>query len=289
MPRLDIEIVNRGLARSRALAQSYIGEGNVLVNGMVIDKASKNINESDEITIQNKLKYVSRGGLKLERALLEFCPNLTTDHNHPIPSPSPKEGSHPDALLPFLWRRGRGMGKDFICLDIGSSTGGFTDCLLQYGATHVTAVDVGSNQLDASLRSDDRITLYENTDIRNLFGILNKENKNIKFNLITIDVSFISLTKIIPYLGVFCFDKEKDIIDQEYKKDKRITKVIALVKPQFEVGKGNSLSDNVYEEVIENIKKCFEQNGFTYVGHIDSPITGGDGNREFLMYVDYSR
>lgn len=270
MPRLDIEIVNRGLARSRALAQSYIEEGNIQVNGIVIDKASKNIKESDEIIIKNKLKYVSRGGLKLERALLEFCP---------IPSPSSKEGSHPDAFLPFPWGRDRGMGKGFICLDIGSSTGGFTDCLLQYGATHVTAVDVGSNQLDASLRGDDRITLYENTDIRNLLELLkNKENKIFKFDLITIDVSFISLTKVIPCLSTFCLNR---------------TKVIALVKPQFEVGKGNLNKNGIvkskmlYDEVIENIKKCFEQNGFNYIDCIDSPITGGDGNREFLMCVEY--
>lgn len=264
MARLDIEIVNRCLAKSRALAQSYIESDDVMVNNVIVNKASKNINESDEIIIKNKLKYVSRGGLKLEAALNEW--------------------------LPFLWK-GLGIGKDFICLDIGSSTGGFTDCLLQHGATHVTAVDVGSDQLDHTLRNDERIKLYENTDIRKFYPHPLPQGEggmDYKFNLITIDVSFISLTKIIPYLSAFCFDKEKNIIDQEYKKDKHITKVIALIKPQFEIGKGNSLSDNVYEEVIENIKKCFVENGFAYIGHIDSPITGGDGNREFLMCVSFS-
>ena len=258
MPRLDIEIVNRGLAKSRALAQSYIAEGKVMLNGNVIDKASKYIKDSDEIIVTDTLQYVSRGGLKLERAIFEWLPSLG---------------------------EGLGMGKDFICLDIGSSTGGFTDCLLQHGATHVTAVDVGSNQLDVTLRDDERIMLFENTDIRSF-------NPHQYFDLITIDTSFISLTKIIPHLAQFCFDKG----------DVRTTKVIALVKPQFEVGKGNlnnkgivktfdangrDISSQVYSEVIENIKKSFEDHGFGYISHIDSPIAGGDGNREFLMCVGY--
>ncbi len=271
MARLDIEIVNRGLAKSRALAQSYIDCGDVMVNAIVADKASKNVSENDEIVIKNKLKYVSRGGLKLEKALIEWLP--------------PLEGG-------LVW----GL-NEFICLDIGSSTGGFTDCLLQHGASHVTAIDVGTNQLDASLRENKNITLYENTDIRELKNILeNKFDKNRttyeegiikRFDIITIDLSFISLTKVIPCLSVFCFDKK-------YKKDhSNSTKIIALVKPQFEVGKGNLNKSGIvkdealYDEVINRIKNCFEENGFRYINDIESPITGGDGNREFLMYLAY--
>lgn len=255
--RLDLEIVNRGLARSRSLAQSYIANGEVMVNGVIVKKPSHNVNDKDIIKIKNQLIYVSRGGLKLEEAIRVFGLSL----------------------------------ENMNCLDIGSSTGGFTDCLLQHGAHHVYAVDVGSQQMQESLRNDKRITLLENTDIRDYATsvypeIENANANNTKVDIITIDVSFISLDKIIPHLSAFCYAKR--------------TQVIALVKPQFEVGRGNlnnrglvivtdknknDIAEQVYNEVISKVRTCFEDHGFTYRGHIESPVRGGDGNREFLMHI----
>lgn len=236
MTRLDLEIVNRGLTKSRKIAQDLIESGDVFLNDTVCLKASKNILDSDNIKVQNLPKFVSRGGLKLEAALLHF---------------------------------GISSLKNKNVLDIGSSTGGFTDCAIKFGAEKVLAVDIGTMQFDESLRANKKIELYENTDIRS-FQI--KE----KVDLIVMDVSFISLTHIIKILDNFL---------------KEGGSVISLIKPQFEVGKGNLdkkglvKNSSMYEEVLSKIKKEFEDNSFKVIEVIDSPILGGDGNKEFLIYV----
>jgi len=183
--RLDIYLVEKGLQPTRTRARWAISKGFVLVNGKVADKPSMPASEKDEIIVRDAMRFVSQGGYKLEKALNEFCIDLT--------------------------------GK--VVLDIGSSTGGFTDCALQYGASMVFAVDVGTNQLHESLRNDSRVVSYENCDIRNLepTALL-----NYKADCITVDVSFISLEHIFPYLS--------DFLDP-------FGCVIALIKPQFEAGK----------------------------------------------------
>ena len=267
MSRLDIEIVNRGMARSRSQAQMYITDDQVIVNRMPVNKANKSVSANDEIEILNQLKYVSRGGLKLEHAISKFYsrPELTSSEH---------------------------VLTDMYCLDIGSSTGGFTDCLLQHGALHVTAIDVGTDQMDQSLKNDTRVTLYENTDIRKFAEMYENKLDEIyeskkAFDLIVIDVSFISLAKIIPYLRTFCYTKNTNNVETNNLQ----TKVIALIKPQFEVGrehvrKGGVVRDEaLYKVVIDKIREAFEVEGFHIIDVIDSPITGGDGNKEFLIYA----
>ena len=237
MSRLDIELTVRGICKSRAQAQLSIKESNVLLNGNICLKPNKEIKESDILSLVQIPKYVSRGGDKLEAALNAFG----------IKSLSGKIG-----------------------LDIGSSTGGFTDCLLQNGVSRVYSVDVGTAQLDKILRDDGRIVVLEKTDIRAL------KNLPERVDIIVIDVSFISLDHIIPVLRHFL---------------KQNGDVIALIKPQFEVGRGNVnrqglvTDKNLYLEVIEKIKKCFILQNFEIGGVITSPIVGGTGNTEFLIHA----
>jgi 23S rRNA (cytidine1920-2'-O)/16S rRNA (cytidine1409-2'-O)-methyltransferase len=236
MPRLDAEIVNRKILKSRTLAQKAIEEGGVFVDGKEVKKASKEVSPHSCIEVKFSMPYVSRGGLKLEKALSDF--NLKKlDHK--------------------------------TVLDIGSSTGGFTDCSLAHGAKKVYAVDVGSVQFDETLKKNPKIELYEQTDIR---SFLIPEPAD----LIVIDVSFISLTYIIPLLKNFLREGGD---------------VIALVKPQFEVGKGNLTTkglvknEALYGEVFQKIEKSLEENNFKSLKRIESPIEGGDGNKEFLIHI----
>jgi 23S rRNA (cytidine1920-2'-O)/16S rRNA (cytidine1409-2'-O)-methyltransferase len=263
--RLDQLLVQKGLFDSRNKAQAAILAGIIFVDGKKEDKAGIKIASDAEIEIKgNPCPYVSRGGLKLEAALEEFKVDPT--------------------------------GK--TCLDIGSSTGGFTDCLLQHGASKVFAVDVGYGIIDWKLRKDPRVVLIERTNARNLTldDLKNKmpnacllrwspkthpesfgPDRQAEFrmpNLATIDVSFISLTKILPAV-------QKVLAPEAL--------VIALIKPQFEagreqVGKGGILRDpEIHRKVIEKIKTEAEKLGFQIEGIIDSPITGTDGNKEFLI------
>lgn len=237
MARLDIELTVRGICKSRSQAQASIKESNVLLNGNICLKPNKEIKETDTLALVQIPKYVSRGGDKLESAIISF---------------------------------GLGDLKDKVALDIGSSTGGFTDCLLQAGVSRVYAVDVGTAQLDPMLRSDPRVMVFEKTDIRSVKTLPER------VGIIVVDVSFISLEYIIPTLGHFIQPRAD---------------IIALVKPQFEVGRGKVnrqglvTDESLYAKVLEKISKSFISHGFVVEKIIDSPFLGGTGNREFLAHV----
>ena len=237
--RIDKVLVERGLVESRTRAQALILAGQVLVQEQRIDKPGQLIDTSAEIRIKGEsLRYASRGGLKLEAALREFNIDPT--------------------------------GKS--ALDIGASTGGFTDCLLQHGATHVWAVDVGHNQLLWRLRQDPRVVVLENVNARNL----DPEWFPVRFGIATVDVSFISLSKILPALRP-CISDSADCV--------------ALIKPQFEVGKGEVGRGGIVTEpakhrrVLHEIKNVAFSLGLFAVGLIESPILGAEGNKEFLMHL----
>jgi 23S rRNA (cytidine1920-2'-O)/16S rRNA (cytidine1409-2'-O)-methyltransferase len=237
--RLDKLLVERGLAETRTRAQALIIAGQVLVAEQRVDKPGQMVAASAEIRIKGEmLRYVSRGGLKLEAALNEF-------HINPA-------------------------GK--LCIDIGASTGGFTDCLLQHGAKQVWAIDVGHNQLAWRLRQDPRVIVIEGQNARHLAP----EQFPHRFELATVDVIFISLTKVLPALlpcledGAIC---------------------IALIKPQFEVGKGEVGRTGVvtdplkHRRVLETVTRATLEMGLQPQGLIESPILGAEGNREFLIYL----
>jgi len=237
--RADKILVERGLVESRTRAQALILAGQVLVREQRIDKPGQLIDPNAEIRIKGQtLRYAGRGGLKLEAALREFNIN-------------------PDARN---------------CLDVGASTGGFTDCLLLHGAARVWALDVGHNQLVWRLRQDPRVVVLEGVNARNL----DPGQFSVRFDLATIDVSFISLTKILPAVRP-CL---KDTAD-----------CIALIKPQFEVGKGEVGRGGIvthpakHHRVLNQIKDAATAIGFRPVGVIESPILGAEGNREFLMHL----
>lgn len=236
--RIDKILTDRGFAGSRTKAQALIMSGVVLVDEKRIDKPSETFLPDANIRIKGQTaesKYVGRGGLKLEKALEEFhiCPN------------------------------------EYICLDVGSSTGGFTDCLLQNGAKKVVAVDAGTNQLVWKLRNDERVEVRENVNAR----YLKPEEFDEKFDLIVMDVSFISVTKILPALKNLLADSGK---------------IIVLIKPQFEVGRGEVGKGGIvrdeekHREVIEKINLFGREIGLENAALIDSPILGAEGNREFL-------
>lgn len=241
--RADVLLVEQGLAPSREKAKRIIMEGNAFIDTQRIDKPGELVKEDEVLRIkENALEFVSRGGYKLKKLITEYQINLS----------------------------------DKICVDIGSSTGGFTDCMLQNGAKKVYAVDVGYNQLDYRLRTDPRVISLERTNIRNMD--LNLINDNIDF--ITIDVSFISLELVLP-------TAEKLLSDSG--------KLIALVKPQFEagrekVGKGGIIRDpKVHIEVLEKILLFVKTLSFQVLDVTFSPITGANGNIEFLIYLRKSK
>jgi 23S rRNA (cytidine1920-2'-O)/16S rRNA (cytidine1409-2'-O)-methyltransferase len=239
--RIDKLLVDRGLADSRTKAQALVMAGAVLVNEQLIHKPSELFSHDANIRIKDSAtqRYVSRGGLKLEGALREFSIDVS------------------------------GM----LCLDIGASTGGFTDCLLQHGARKVAALDVGHNQLDWKIRNDPRVSVREEVNARHLAPSDFEE----KFDLVTIDVSFISLTKIFPAAVPLL---------------KKAGRIIALIKPQFEVGKGQVGKGGIvkdpsqHQQVISEVNTAAESLGLDVGGVIESPIKGADGNVEFLaLYV----
>jgi 23S rRNA (cytidine1920-2'-O)/16S rRNA (cytidine1409-2'-O)-methyltransferase len=237
--RLDKLLVTRGLVETRAKAQALILAGQVFVGEQRLDKAGQLVAVDGALTIKKTLPYVSRGGLKLAAALAQFELVVT--------------------------------GK--LCLDIGASTGGFTDCLLQHGASHVVAVDVGHGQLDWKLRNDPRIEVREHVNAR----YLQPEDFNERFAIAVLDVSFISLTKILPVLPPLLT---------------RPAWVVALVKPQFEVGrsevgKGGIVRDAAAQQrVVQEVCACAKSLGMQARGVMDSPILGQDGNREFLAWFE---
>jgi 23S rRNA (cytidine1920-2'-O)/16S rRNA (cytidine1409-2'-O)-methyltransferase len=240
--RLDVLIVQRNLAESREKAKAVIMAGAVFVNGQKEDKAGSMFKDDVQIEVRgHQMKYVSRGGYKLEKAIEEHGVELT--------------------------------GK--VCMDVGSSTGGFTDCMLQNSALKVFAIDVGTNQLAWKLRQDERVISMEQTNIRNVTIDDIKE----QVDFVSIDVAFISLTKVLT--PVYALMKE----DAE---------IVCLIKPQFEAGrekvgkKGVVRDTKVHEEVIEMIMSYASGLGFTLL-HLDfSPIKGPEGNIEYLLHMKKS-
>jgi 23S rRNA (cytidine1920-2'-O)/16S rRNA (cytidine1409-2'-O)-methyltransferase len=236
--RLDVLITERKLVKSRNVALDLIKKGKVFINGEIITKASKDFTDSPDLKIEilEQPKYVGRGGLKLEKALSEFNINPA----------------------------------NLICLDVGSSTGGFTDCLLQNGAKKVYAIDVGTDQLDLNLKQDSRVILMEQTDIRNVKILPDK------IDLAVIDVSFISLELIL--------EKVAQLL-------KTRGTIIALVKPQFETSKeekdrnGVIKSEQIRQKALRKIKDYSQKINLKITGSIDSPLLGGSGNKEYLLLL----
>jgi 23S rRNA (cytidine1920-2'-O)/16S rRNA (cytidine1409-2'-O)-methyltransferase len=232
-------MVEKGLVASRQRAQAMIMAGNVLVNCQLVEKSGHLISVASEITLKGETPpYVSRGGLKLEKALESFAVSV----------------------------------QGLVCLDVGASTGGFTDCLLQHGAVHVYAVDVGYGQLAWQLRQDTRVTAIERMNIRSM--PLNMLPEPV--DLVTIDVSFISLKIVVPAVIKFI---------------KKPAWIIALIKPQFEVGKGKVGKGGVvrdplqHESVLNELDQFFKDGGWTCLAVVPSPILGPGGNREFLIHL----
>ena len=237
--RLDILLVSQGLAASREKAKAIIMSGNVLVNGQREDKAGTMIDVKAEITVKGgQLKYVSRGGLKLEKAMSHF--DLTLE--------------------------GR------VCMDVGASTGGFTDCMLQNGAVKVYSVDVGHGQLDWKLRNDPRVVCMEKTNIR----YVTPEQIEEPAAFVSIDVSFISLTKVLPPV--------RELMTEDGE-------IVCLIKPQFEAGrekvgkKGVVRDPKVHEEVIEKVIDFAATVGLESRELEFSPIKGPEGNIEYLLHL----
>ena len=240
--RLDVYLAENGLVKSRSEAQSVIMAGEVYVNNQKAAKAGDQINEDEKIEVRSKaLKYVSRGGLKLEKAMQVF----------PV-SPDKK-----------------------VCMDIGASTGGFTDCMLQNGAVKVYSVDVGYGQLAWSLRCDERVVNMERTNIR----YLEEDKLDDKIDFFSVDVSFISLKLVLPVAWKLSTDDAEGI---------------CLIKPQFEAGrdkvgkKGVVRDAAVHKEVIHRVFDFTREVGFKIRGLDFSPIKGPEGNIEYLMYISKS-
>jgi len=244
--RLDKLLVERGFAASRERAQALILAGKVLVDGQKIEKAGAQTAAQAAIRLLgDDLRYVSRGGLKLERALQHWQIDVTGN----------------------------------VCLDIGASTGGFTDCLLQHGAARVIAVDTGYGQMDFKLRQDSRVRLLEKTNARYLTHDAVAET----VDLIAIDVSFISATLVLPAVVRAVFPAERPAECQHRR-------IVVLVKPQFEagrehVGKGGIVRDQAAQLAsVEKVRQALLNLGCSTTDTIDSPILGAEGNREFLLY-----
>lgn len=241
--RLDVLLVKSGLATSREKAKAIIMSGIVYVDGNKEDKAGTTFPETVNIEVRgNTLRYVSRGGLKLEKAMQEFGITLDGD----------------------------------ICMDVGSSTGGFTDCMLQNGAQKVYAVDVGHGQLDWKLRNDDRVVCMEKTNIR----YVTEDDIADRLDFASIDVSFISLTKVLVPVKNLLKDKGQ---------------IVCLIKPQFEAGrekvgkKGVVRDRKVHAEVIDMVIRYAESIELYPLGLTFSPVKGPEGNIEYLLYLSKDR
>jgi len=234
--RLDNLLVSRGLAENKSKAQACILAGDVLVDGQVVTRAGSLFSPDVNIQLRQKAPFVSRGGLKLQHALRQFGINV----------------------------------KGMVCLDVGASTGGFTDCLLQGGARRVYAIDVGYNQIDYKLRQDSRVIVMERVNAHYPFELPEK------VDLSVMDLSFISIRKVIP--GIVPHLKHG-------------ANMLILFKPQFEakrsqVGKGGVIKDPlVHALVINDFIIWMNENNFKLLNLTASPISGADGNREFLIYM----
>jgi len=245
--RLDKLLLERGLAASRERAQALILAGRVLVNEQKVEKPGTSIASDARVRVLgDELRYVSRGGLKLERALVRWKIDLC----------------------------------DKVCLDVGASTGGFTDCMLQHGAAHVIALDTGYGQIDARLRQDRRLTLLEKTNAR----YLTAEQLPMKADFLAMDVAFISATLVLPPV----------LAALRVKSEAMNLEAVVLVKPQFEagresVGKGGIVRDETAQlAALERVKQTVIQNGGSDIDSVDSPILGAEGNREFLLHSRFA-
>ncbi len=236
--RLDAELVRRGICETRNRAQASITAGTVTVNGIVCLKASRQVSEDDTLVLTEPLPFVGRGGYKLAYALAEFKISLA----------------------------------GLRCLDIGASTGGFTDCMLQNNAASVLAVDVGHDQLADALRNDPRVIVREGTDLR----VLSPDTEGLPAEFASCDVSFISLKQIIPLLPALLTDSAQAVL---------------LVKPQFEAGRhalnknGIVRDDKIRRQVLRDIRDFSAQYGFLPLHDCPSPIQGGSGNIEYLLHL----
>lgn len=237
--RLDLFLVEKGLAESRSSAQRMIMAGTVRINGQVVLKAAGNVINGDEVTVDQPPRFVSRGGEKLQGALAAF---------------------------------GKENLEGLTCVDVGASTGGFTDCLLQHGAKRIFAVDVGYGILHWKLRQDTRVVVMEKTNARFI-----KEFPE-KIDLVTIDASFISLRTLLPVVKTWFKGMPGE--------------VIALIKPQFEAGKKDAArgegvirDPEIHKRILEEILKFVVAQDFSVQGLIRSPLTGPKGNIEFLIHL----
>ena len=240
--RLDVALYERGFAESREKAKALIMAGIVYVNNQKSDKAGNTVKAEDIIEVRGEtLKYVSRGGLKLEKAMSAFSLSL----------------------------------DGFLCADIGASTGGFTDCMLQNGANKVYAIDVGYGQLAWKLLTDERVVNLERTNFR----YVTEEQIPEKLDFCSVDVSFISLSLILPVM--------RNILKEKGR-------AVCLIKPQFEAGKENVGKKGVVREksvhiaVIDKIKNIINENKFSLLGLDFSPVKGPEGNIEYLCYIEKS-
>jgi 23S rRNA (cytidine1920-2'-O)/16S rRNA (cytidine1409-2'-O)-methyltransferase len=252
--RLDKVLVSKGLVKSREMAKALIMEGKVFVDGKKTTKPGISVSEASNISLKGEdLPYVSRGGLKLEAAINFF--NIYVNNK--------------------------------VVMDVGSSTGGFTDCLLKLGAKKVYCIDVGYGQLAWALRTDPRVVVMERTNIRYLADIVESQKSKVKsqefdelsknnIDMVTVDVSFISLTKVIP--SVIGFIREEG-------------EILVLVKPQFEVGKGEVGRGGIVREeekrmkAVKYIQENSEKLGLKTVGIFQSPVAGQKGNIEYFLYM----
>ena len=241
--RLDKLLVERGLVSSRERARALVLAGRVLVNDQKVEKAGAEVDPGADVRILGEdLKYVSRGGVKLERALAHWQIDV----------------------------RGR------VCMDVGASTGGFTDCLLQHGASRVVAIDTGYGQIAHRLRQDPRVRLLERTNAR----YLQPQDIAEAVDLVVVDVSFISATLVLPA-----------VVRAARGGARRRLELVVLVKPQFEagreaLGKGGIVRDGrIQLEALEKVRRAVIEQGAVRTDSIDSPILGVEGNREFLLYA----
>lgn len=240
--RIDIFLVEKGFAKSRSKAKEYIASGRVTVNGVLVKKAGAEVTGNEEILVSDPDKFVSRAGRKLEEALNIFDIDVT----------------------------------GLKALDLGASTGGFTDCLLQRGASKVIALDVGRDQLDEKLRSDTRVTVMEGVNARDI------DISDLPFvpDIVTTDLSFISQTLVYPAVA--------RVLERGY--------FISLIKPQFEAGKENIGKGGIVKDVdgkikalvMEKITRIASENGLKLIKTAVSPILGGDGNTEYLALFERS-
>jgi 23S rRNA (cytidine1920-2'-O)/16S rRNA (cytidine1409-2'-O)-methyltransferase len=246
--RLDKLLLERGVVPSRERAQALILAGKILVNGQKIEKSGASVNPDAEIRLLGEdLKYVSRGGLKLEHALAHW--KITV--------------------------------KGKTCLDVGASTGGFTDCLLQHAAARVIAVDTGHGQIAFQFRNDPRVRLLEKTNAR----YLTKEQLGELADVVVMDVSFISATLVLPAVIAAAFPQEAS--------ERSGRELVVLIKPQFEagrenVGKGGIVRDpEIQQQAVEKVRAAVQSLGAISTDVTESPILGAEGNREFLLHAKF--